>query len=149
MFVHSFLTWCLAIVVILGPFCSPLRTWNFNIWWHRNCCSCCRGTGKSGMPNLIFYTLPHFGGGLQAFITCYPGPHGKSCHLDVLLTAFYQYHVKNSRGKICGPYIQKSFPFPSLILGVVVVCLDWFMVRSMWRGINDYSKIRVYRLKCF
>jgi len=51
-------------VAILGHFCSSLRTWNFNVWWHCNCCSCCGGTGKSGMPNLIFYALPHFGGGL-------------------------------------------------------------------------------------
>jgi len=76
------------------------------------------------MPNLVLYALPHFGGRLPAFITCHPGPHGKSCHLDILLTAFYGYHLKNSRGKICGTYNQKSFPFPGLTLGVVIVCLD-------------------------
>jgi len=63
------------------------------------------------MPNLIFYTLPHFGGGLQAFITCHPGPHGKSHHLDVLLTAFYRYHVKNSSRKIVDLTFKNLFLF--------------------------------------
>jgi hypothetical protein len=135
-----FLTLCLAVVVILGHFCPPLRTRNFNIWRHGNCCSCCEGTGKSGMQNLIFYTLPHFGGGLQAFITCHPGPHGKSCHLDLLLTVFNLYNVKISIWKICGHYIWKSFPFLNLTLSVVLVCLD------LWLEKCERAEMNVHKL---
>jgi hypothetical protein len=83
------------------------------------------------MPNLVFYALPHFGGGLQTFTTCHLGPHGTFCHINILLTGSYQYHIKNNRGKICGHYVQKFFPLPSLTSGVVIVCVDVYVGGNM------------------